>query len=54
MQNPAIPDNNGRGIFVEIDGMNTWLSAQAAYDLHQAIGAVLPELVQPFQPWPRE
>lgn len=30
------------------------LTAQEAYDLHQALGAILPQLVQPFQPYPRD
>lgn len=30
------------------------ISSQEAYDLHQALGGALPELVQPFKPYPRE
>lgn len=53
-QNPATVANDGRSIFIEIDGVSTLLTGQQAYDLHQAIGQVLSELCQPFQPWPRE
>jgi hypothetical protein len=53
-QQPAKVFNDGSGILIEIDGYPMPLTPQQAYDLHQAIGQVLPELVQPFKPWPRE
>lgn len=44
------------GEHVEIEGpcSRQLLTAQEAYDLHQAIGAVLSRLVQPFKPYPRD
>jgi hypothetical protein len=51
---PVLVTDEGRSVQVGLGFTAITLSAQQAYDLHQAIGRVLPSLVQPFKPWPRE
>lgn len=46
--------NGGYSLLIETRHDSLCLSAQEAYDLYCALGAVLPKLVQPFKPYPRE
>lgn len=50
----AIVTEDGKLVRVE-DGFRTlFLTPQEAYDMHQALGAILSQCVQPFEPYPRE
>ena len=40
--------SEGHEVWVECSLGSDFITAQEAYELHQALGAVLPELVQPF------
>ncbi len=50
----ARPHENGDHVEVFTASGRQSLTAQEAYDLHQALGAILPQLVQPFKPYPRD
>jgi hypothetical protein len=59
--NPVMPSyvnakvvDQGATVEVSTKFQGFELPAQEAYDLYQALGAVLPECVQPFQPYPRD
>lgn len=46
--------DGGASVEIATRHQSITLSAQDAYDLSEAITALLPGLIQPFEPYPRE